>query len=59
MEHVIRFINSSGAHANDADLCMREFSESLMYVNLISGLMYYWEHLISLFNTNLSKLTLN
>lgn len=27
-EHVVRFLNSMGAHVNDADLWMREFSKS-------------------------------
>lgn len=28
-EHVVHFLNSIGAHAKDADLCMIEFSKSL------------------------------
>lgn len=29
-EHVVRFLDSMGAHANDKDLCLREFFKLLV-----------------------------
>lgn len=49
-----------GAHANDANLCTKEFSKSLTdqaYTwnnNLKPGSMHDWEHLISFSTLNIS-----
>lgn len=58
-EHVVRFLDFTGAHANDVDLCLRELSKLLTdhayawYVKLKLGTVHNWEHLVSLFNTKI------
>lgn len=57
-EHVVRLLDSMRAHANDADMCMREFSKPSMYrayiwyFNLIPGPTHDLKHLFLIFNTN-------
>lgn len=45
-EHVVRFVDFMGAHANDTNLCMREFSKSLTgwYINPKLGSAHDWKH---------------
>lgn len=51
-EHVVWFLDSIGAHAKEANLCLREFLKSLinqaytLYVNLKLGLVHDLKHLV-------------
>lgn len=51
-EHVIRFLDSIGSHAQNVDLCLREFLKSLTdkvytcHVNLKPGMVHDWKHFI-------------
>lgn len=55
-EHVVRYLDSIGAHPNDVDLCPSELYNYLTdraytsYMNMKSGLVCGWEHIVSLFN---------
>lgn len=65
---VVSFFYSMGAHANEADLCVREFSKSLKiraytwFVSLKPGSVHDDEHIFSLFKSKFfcveAKLTL-
>lgn len=56
-EYVVSFLDSIRAHAQNVDVCIREFSKPstdwpyTWYVNLKPGSMHDQEHLVSLFNT--------
>lgn len=60
MEHVVRFLNSVGALAHDADLYMGEFVKSLTdqayagQVNIKASSLRDWHHFVSLCNTKFS-----
>lgn len=56
-EYVVGFFDSMGPFIHDADLCLNEFLKSLAdraytwCVNLESGSIHDWEHMLSIFNT--------
>lgn len=55
--HVARFLDSMGKYARDQELCLQEFSKTLIdraytcYFNLKLGLIQDWEHMVAAFNT--------
>lgn len=56
-EHVSCFFDSLGKYAKDLELCLREFSKSLIdraytwYLNLKPGTIQDWDHMVAAFNT--------
>lgn len=55
-EHIARFIDAMKPFSHDAELCLKEFSKSLIdrvytwYLNLKQGSIQSWEHLVMVFN---------
>lgn len=54
---MVLYLDSVGPFAHDAALCLKEFSKSLVgraytwYINLKSGSIHCWVHLISSFDS--------